>query len=148
MHNTINIKKYPDKYIVITNKRKYITKKLIITIPKENLFKIDFLKQNLKYLESVSSSPYIRIFAQYPKINGKFWFQDINYTVTDTSIRKIIPENYENGLIQVCYNDNDSANYIRNIIANGNLKKFFNLLFYTSEISLTGYKIKMLFKLF
>ena len=120
----INIKKHQGKYIVITNKRRYITKKLIITIPKENLFKIDFLRRNLKYLDSVSSSPYIRIFAQYPKINGKFWFQDINYTVTDTSIRKIIPENYENGLIQVCYNDNDSATYIRNIIANGNLKKF------------------------
>ena len=84
------IKKNGNNYILLTNKREYITKKIIITIPKENLFEINFLKENLKYLDSVSSSPYIRIFAQYPKINGKYWFQDVKYTVTDTLIRKII----------------------------------------------------------
>ena len=119
----LSIKKNKDNYILVTNKSRYITKKLIITIPKENLCKIDFLKENLKYLYSVSSSPYIKIFAKYPKVDGKYWFQDINYTVTDTVIRKIIPENYNNGLIQICYNDNDSANYLRNIVLNGNLKE-------------------------
>jgi len=122
-----------NEYQIITEKNIYKCRKIIITIPKENLLEIPFISQNIKYLESVSSSPYLRIFAVYPKEKGKVWFHDINYTVTDNILRKIIPENYETGLIQICYNDNKNAEYMRNIISNGrlqitlhqNLKKIF-----------------------
>lgn len=122
----LNIQKKNDHFSVITSNKVYHTQKIIITIPKENLIKIPFIYSNVKYLESVSSSPYIRIFAQYPKINGKNWFDDINYTITDKVIRKIIPEDYEKGLIQVCYSDDKNANYLRNIISNGEIKKYIN----------------------
>tara|TARA_Y100000991_G_C21970547_1_gene349213 strand:+ start:1567 stop:3036 length:1470 start_codon:yes stop_codon:yes gene_type:complete len=120
----IDIKNKNNIYHVITNKKKYECQKLIITIPKENLLEIPFIKNNINYLDSVSSSPYLRIFAIYPKKKGKVWFEDINYTVTDNILRKIIPENYEKGLIQICYNDNKNAEYMRNIISNGDLKFF------------------------
>lgn len=111
-------------YQITTDKMNYICKNIILTIPKENLLKINFINSNIKHLDSVSSSSYIKIFAVYPKNNGKVWFHNIGYTVTDTYLRKIIPENYEKGLIQICYNDNKNAEYMRNIVADGNLKKF------------------------
>ena len=122
----IDIQKNKNIYHIITNRKKYLCKKIIITIPKENLLEISFISKNIKYLDSVSSSPYLRIFAVYPKNKGKVWFHDINYTVTDNILRKIIPENYEKGLIQICYNDNQNAEYMRNIISNGSLQKFLN----------------------
>ena len=120
----LDIKKKKNFFLVTTNKTNYMTKKIIFTIPKENLSKIEFINSNVNYLNSVSSGDYIRVFAQYPKKNGKVWFHDINPTVTDGVIRKIIPENIETGLLQVCYNDHINAERVRNIILNGDLKTF------------------------
>ena len=68
----VDIKNKKNIYHVITNKKKYECQKIIITIPKENLLEIPFIKNNIYYLDSVSSSPYLRVFAIYPKKKGKY----------------------------------------------------------------------------
>jgi cytochrome b involved in lipid metabolism len=121
----IDIKKSNNIFSIITNTNtKYKCKNVILAIPKDNLIEVPFILNNINYLNSVESSPYIRIYAKYPKKGNEVWFKDINYTITDNIIRKIIPIDIEKGLIQICYNDGENAEYIRNIIANGNIKEF------------------------
>ena len=67
----LDIKKNKNFFVVTTNKTNYMTKKIIFTIPKENLLKIEFINSNVNYLNSVSSGDYLRVFAQYPKKKWK-----------------------------------------------------------------------------
>ena len=110
-------------YVVKTTKKTYKTKKLILAIPKCNLLKIPALKLSDNILNSVTTNNYMRIFALYPKINGKTWFHNINKIITDLPIRKIVPINKENGLIQISYSDGDFANIFNNSNINDYLQK-------------------------
>ena len=79
---------------------KYNYEKLILTIPKESLKKIEYLK-DIKELESVRNIKLLRIYMKYSKI----WFKDIKRTSTNNYLRQIIPVDYDNGLIMVSYTD-------------------------------------------
>jgi cytochrome b involved in lipid metabolism len=114
-----------DNYFIIkTNIKTYKTKKIVLGIPKENLLKINYLKSYYPLLNSVSSNNFIRIYALFPKINNKYWFESINTTYTNTILRKIILDyNSKNGLIQICYNDGIDATNMKNIILNNKLEE-------------------------
>ena len=115
--------------LMISNNSIYKTRKIIITIPKENLLMIPYLYQNhLSIFDSVSSSSYLRLYAIYPKDKktNLVWFHDINKTVTNTIFRQIIPIDKEKGLIELCYVDSIYAEMMRDIIIEGKLLYYIN----------------------
>ena len=122
----INIEFKNHKFILnILNKNKNIKYKcanLILTIPYHNLSEIEYINNNISMIHSVNSINYIRIYAIYPKINNKYWFEDVNNITTDGLLRKIIPYNYKKGIIEVCYCDGIRAEYWNNLLVNNNYK--------------------------
>jgi protoporphyrinogen oxidase/cytochrome b involved in lipid metabolism len=110
--------------IMYKNKIKnYSCKKLILAIPPEYLNKIKSLDSIENIINTVDSTNYIRIFAIYPKINNKYWYEGICNITTDSYIRKIIPYNKKDGIIQICYCDGNNAEYWNNIMLYDNLKE-------------------------
>ena len=76
--------------------------------------KLDLFENNrlVNYVEGI---PLLRIYAKYPlNKNGKPWFHNIKRTITDNSIRHIIPINYEEGVIMITYIDYDLADMWNN----------------------------------
>jgi len=65
-------------------------------------------------LSSVVSNNYMRIFATYPKEDGKVWFENIKDTHTSRIIRKASPYNKETGIMQISYSDGRYANMWQN----------------------------------
>ena len=83
-------------------------------IKKVEKTKFDILYDYDNLLNSVSHNRYIRVYAKYNKVNGKYWFENINKTITDRCLRKIIPVDKKNGLIQLCYCDSEYAEMLNN----------------------------------
>ena len=126
-HKLVNYTYKSNKfYIDIAHKNKILSctcNRLVCSIPPEYLEKLkplDIIKNDIL---SVQSSNYIRIFAMYPKINNKYWYEDICNITTDSYIRKIIPYNNEDGIIQICYCDGYKAEYWNNILLHDNLEE-------------------------
>ena len=84
------------------------TKTLILTGDKQSLMNIPALKK-FKELDSVKACPLNRIYAIYPKNNGKVWFHNLHRTTTDNDLRHIIPIDVEKGLIMISYSDDKYA---------------------------------------
>ena len=92
----------------------YKSNKLILAIPSEDLKKYELFK-NYKPLNAIEGIPLLRIYAKYPlNKDGKPWFHKLRRTITDNSIRQIIPINYEEGIIMISYIDYDLANMWNN----------------------------------
>ena len=90
--------------------------KVVFACTKSRLLKfkslMQFDHQLLNYLNSIEMAPLNRIFVKFPmNENGHVWFQDLLRTTTPLPIRYIIPLNYETGLIQISYTDNEFASY-------------------------------------
>lgn len=105
-----NITKENDGYVCLLNgNEKIFAKNIVLAIPKLPLMKIPFLKKIRSKLDDVINKPLIRIYAFFPSINGKIWFDDLNTVITtNTLIRQIIPLNKDKGLIMF-YCDGNSA---------------------------------------
>ena len=65
-------------------------------------------------MKQLAMSPLIRIYAVYPRVDGRVWFAGLKKTVTQNPLRYIIPINEEKGLIIISYTDGDDTNYWRN----------------------------------
>ena len=82
-----------------------------LCITREGLMKINGLYESntilRKSLETVCSTPLLRIFAKFPcdTDGGRVWFHDIKRTSTNNMLRYIIPLNYKEGLIMISYTD-------------------------------------------
>ena len=118
----------------------YKSRILILAIPQKELQKLftsnkfnqsNYLQYNnttteSDYIEpllnSVVSNNYMRIFATYPKKEGKVWFDNIKDTHTSRIIRKVSPYNKETGIIQISYSDGRYANMWQNsLLSNNNI---------------------------
>jgi len=115
-------------FVVKTNQETYLSKKLILAIPKSALLKIPKLSDIESQLNSVTDNSYIRIYAIYPPDSkGNYWFKGINKTITDGHIRQVIPDESQytgnQGLIQICYCDENHANIWFNYASAGLLKQ-------------------------
>jgi len=83
---------------------------LILAIPKLSLMKIHYLDRLEDKLDSVINKPLIRVYAFFPTVDGKSWFDDIDATIiTSTLMRQIIPIDPKNGYILLCYSDTEAA---------------------------------------
>lgn len=104
----LNISKDSNCYILKCNKNHtFITKKIIIAVKSEQLKQFKILSPIFPLLKHIYSASLLRIYAIYPKQNGKVWFQDMPTTTTNSFLRQIIPIDYNSGLIMISYTDND-----------------------------------------
>lgn len=88
---------------------------IIFSTDIHGLRKIQNVPLSKKLLKSVESSPLMRIYAVYPKKDGKLWFDDISKVNTDLDIQFIIPINKENGLIMISYTTDSKAEIWNNL---------------------------------
>ena len=58
----------------------------------------------------------MRIYAVYPKKDGKLWFDDVSKVNTDLDIQFIIPINKDTGLIMISYTTDSKAEIWNNMI--------------------------------
>jgi hypothetical protein len=87
----------------------YIADRVIIATCRCSLSDFSVLK-DAPLLKQLNTSPLIRVYAQYPpNADGKVWFHDIKKTVTDASLRYIIPINPDKGLIMISYTDGEDT---------------------------------------
>lgn len=97
-----------DNFVVTKKKEKFYFNHLICAIPQNALLQFDMFK-DLSLVNSVNQNPLLRIYAKYP--TKDLWFKNIKRTITDNYIRHIIPIDYDNGLIMICYTDGKQTEY-------------------------------------
>lgn len=66
---------------------------------------------HLGVLKHLQMEPLLRVYAVFPKINGKVWFYNMHKIVTDSRIRYIIPINQDKGTIMISYTDGADAEF-------------------------------------
>lgn len=111
----ISYSKNTNNFNVTVNNKKYSTLSLILAIPKPNLTKFKILNKIKKDLNSIKCEPLERIYAVYPKKNGKVWFDDLIKTTTNNKLRYLIPINKNNGTIMISYTDGIFTKYWHNL---------------------------------
>lgn len=111
---------------------RYQTKNVIIACPKDAIKKIHINKISpteqfylLNLLDSVSSIPFVRIYAIFPLDNQKkCWFSDLNAFTTSNPIRFVTPYDKSKGLIQICYTGTINAKIMKAIRDRGELNEY------------------------
>ncbi len=91
--------------IEVNNKHLYKSNKVIFAIKPHQMRGFSILRHVHHNLKSVFPGKLLRIYAIFPKLNGKVWFNDLNRTTTNSFIRHIIPISKESGLIMISYTD-------------------------------------------
>jgi len=109
------VKEIFDDHILI-GEDEYYFKNLVCAVPQKSLQQFKYFKDH-DQIDSVKSSPLLRIYAKYPKKN--LWFKGIKRTTTDNHIRHIIPIDYDSGLIMISYTDGEYAKVWSKAHANG-----------------------------
>lgn len=91
------------KYLcLLENGEKMEAKNIIFAIPKMDIMKINYFANIMEKLNSVIHKPLIRIYAFFPKINGKNWFENINTVLTTrTLMSQIVPIDKERGILMI-----------------------------------------------
>lgn len=103
--NVIDIIEENTCYKVKVNNRYIYTKKLIFSVPKENLLKFNILNPIKDVLvSSITTKPLCRVYAIFKKED--IWFKDLKQKIlTDNDLRYIIPIDSEKGIIMISYTD-------------------------------------------
>jgi monoamine oxidase len=65
--------------------------------------------KSLPLFKHLDTEALIRIYAVYPKVDGKVWFSGMGKVVTDSPLRYVIPINEEKGLIMISYTDGEDC---------------------------------------
>jgi monoamine oxidase len=65
--------------------------------------------KSLPLFQHLDTEALIRIYAVYPKVDGKVWFSGMGKVVTDSPLRYVIPINEEKGLIMISYTDGEDC---------------------------------------
>jgi hypothetical protein len=95
---------------------------LILALDQRALLSLSFLNQYQNVLNNVVGCPVYRIYAKFPLIDGKCWFDSIPKTTTNLNIRMFIPIDYSNGFCLISYTDNNTANEWHRHYLDGNLQ--------------------------
>ena len=111
----LKVKEIFDDHILI-GEDNYYFKNLICAVPQKSLKQFQYFKDH-DQIDSVRSSPLLRIYAKYP--TKGLWFKGVKRTTTDNHIRHIIPIDYKTGLIMVSYTDGEYAKMWSKLHANG-----------------------------
>jgi monoamine oxidase len=100
---TIHVKGKPD--IKVT--------RIFVAIPRDSLAMLPCFK-SLPIIHQVKMRPLVRIYAVFPTINGKAWFDGIKKFVCDAPVRFVIPMDPTKGTIMISYTDGEDAEYWMN----------------------------------
>jgi len=65
--------------------------------------------KSLPLFQHLDTEALIRIYAVYPKVDGKVWFSNMGKVVTDSPLRYVIPIDEEKGLIMISYTDGEDC---------------------------------------
>lgn len=102
--------------VIHSNESKEVSyQNIIFSTDIHGLRKIQNMPLSKRVLNSVEYSPLMRIYAVYPKKDGKIWFDDISKVNTDLDIQFIIPINKETGLIMISYTTDSNSEIWNNI---------------------------------
>ena len=104
------------------DKKEYSCNNLVLAIQQKDLLKLNYLSRHqniLKLLNTVSHQPLYRIYAKYPVINGRVWFQEVPKVCTNLHIKFIIPYDTKKGLIMISYTDGKLAKYWNDQLSKG-----------------------------
>ncbi|XWV26597.1 amino oxidase family protein [Tupanvirus soda lake] len=120
----IDISKNKSKYICsLTNGEHIESDNIIISIPKMNMLKINFFENIHDKINSVIHKPLSRIYAFFPQVDGKIWFDGINTSLTTkTLMNQIIPIDKEKGILMI-YCDSINAKTWHYFDKNGILER-------------------------
>lgn len=84
--------------------------KVVVAIPRDDAVKLPCLRR-LDIMDKVAMRPLVRMYAIFPLVNGKVWFDGINSFVCPPPIRYTIPMNPKQGTIMISYTDGKDAEY-------------------------------------
>ena len=94
------------------NGEKFMSKKCVLAVPKEALTKFSILRPIKDKLNSITTTPLCRIYAQYePDKDGDYWFQGMGKVTVPNTLRYVIPYNQEKGVIMISYTDDKYAKW-------------------------------------
>ena len=115
---------YKISYINKDNtKKKKITDRIILALPKKNVLHFKILKPVHHLFNHVRGKSLLRIYAKYPVRNNTSWFSKLPKLTTNNLLKFIIPIDSSNGLIMISYSDARFAEYWMNSNRNGTLKE-------------------------
>lgn len=148
--DVIEIYKKSDYFDIKTKEGNIATRKIIFAIKPHQLQEIKYLEKYKPLLNSVATLPLLRVYAQYPKMRGKVWFEKLNKMTTNSFLRKIIPINPDAGIIMISYTDGSDVEEFLNkqkLISDKKLinkiqseiKRLFPSLDIPEPIFMTGY---------
>ena len=102
-------------------------KELIVALPPNALDNIKFTDIDTSFKtiidQSIISCSKYRVYAIYPKKNGKVWFDGKNKLITDKFFKYIIPINPKTGLIMIAYLEGPDADLLYEKVVNGEMIK-------------------------
>ena len=96
--------------ISVKNKGSITAKKVIAALTRDAVAKIPCFK-GLPLLDKIEMRPLVRIYAVFPKVNGKVWFEGVNRFTCPPPVRYTIPINPQMGTIMISYTDGKDAEY-------------------------------------
>jgi monoamine oxidase len=98
------------KVVVITVEGQEIfANAVVLALHRDAVAKLPSWK-HLLILTKLTMCPLLRIYAVFPKNkDGEMWFYNINKTITDASVRFIIPINVKKGIIMISYTESQDA---------------------------------------
>jgi len=94
-------------------KTPFVSQKVICSLPKQVLEKIDIFRPIRPLLKKIICAPLCRIYSKYPinKETGEPWFSKLSKITTDNHLRMVIPINNKTGWIMISYTDNKYSEY-------------------------------------
>ena len=110
-NEVMNIQKDNQQYIVeIRNKASIKANKIIVALTRDAVADLPCFK-GLAILKQVKMRPLVRIYAVFPNVDGKIWFEGITKFVCPKPVRYVIPINPKEGTIMISYTDGEDAEY-------------------------------------
>jgi len=110
-HEVTEIKWEDNIHKVFINNNKLIQAlNVIITIPRDAVASLPCFK-GLPLLKQVKMRPLVRIYAVFPKMNNRVWFEGLNKFICSNKIRFVIPMNPTLGSMMISYTDGKEAEY-------------------------------------
>jgi len=91
------------------NKRPYVGKKCICTLPKQVAEKLPLFRGIRPLFSQIVCAPLCRIYSKFPVVRGKTWFSELPKMTTNNNLRMVIPMSEKDGVIMISYSDNKYA---------------------------------------